>query len=99
MTNILIIWYNYLAWQYSNRKNQKNFNNLNKCAIIRKVIEEVNYEKKKYRNVKPSDIAILVSRGEENDAVQKALNALGIKSVYFSDQSSVLNKKVKNKAL
>ncbi|MCI6938563.1 MAG: UvrD-helicase domain-containing protein [Succinatimonas hippei] len=54
------------------------------------------YEKKEYRKVKPSDIAILVSCGEENDAVQKALNALGIKSVYFSDQSSVLNKKVKN---
>lgn len=51
------------------------------------------YEKKKYRKVKPSDIAILVSKGEENDFVQKELNALGIKSVYFSDQSSVLNKK------
>lgn len=55
------------------------------------------YEKKEYRKVRPSDIAILVSCGDENDVIQKELNSLGIKSVYFSDQSSVLNKKTTKK--
>ena len=33
----------------------------------------------------------------QNDVIQKELNSLGIKSVYFSDQSSVLNKKTTKK--
>lgn len=42
------------------------------------------------RDVKPSDIAILVRRASESDLMQSALQKLGISSVYFSDHSSVL---------
>lgn len=42
--------------------------------------------------VKASDIAILVSSGTQNDAIQAQLTALQIPSVYFSDRSSVLAK-------
>ncbi len=42
------------------------------------------------RRVIPSDIAVLVKTKRENAYVQKELSALGIGSVYFSDQSSVL---------
>ena len=42
------------------------------------------------RRIIPSDIAVLVRTQNENAFVQKELAALGIGSVYFSDQSSVL---------
>lgn len=42
------------------------------------------------RKVKQSDIAILVSSGDQNNRIQYYLNKLKIKSVYYSDRESVL---------
>lgn len=42
------------------------------------------------RKVRPSDIAILVRDVKENNAISKALRALNLSSVYFSDKQSVL---------
>lgn len=41
--------------------------------------------------VRPSDIAILVKSGSENDKIQQELSNLQIQSVYYSDKSSVLH--------
>lgn len=43
-----------------------------------------------YRNVKPSDIAILVRKKAENDKIVAELTGLGIQSVYLSDASLVV---------
>lgn len=40
--------------------------------------------------VKPSDIAVLVKSGTENNLIQQELRNLQIQSVYYSDRSSVL---------
>lgn len=48
------------------------------------------------RRIKPSDIAILVRSSSENQVIQNELQSLGISSVYFSDQSSVLLEGKKN---
>lgn len=50
------------------------------------------------RQVKPSDIAILVSNKKENKAVQDALKELSIQSVYFSDDESVLSTSSQSKS-
>ena len=66
------------------------------CALKIKECLEQGYIYKKTENgstrrkVLPSDIAVLVRTQSENAYVQKELSALGIGSVYFSDQSSVL---------
>ncbi|SFB87658.1 DNA helicase/exodeoxyribonuclease V, beta subunit [Marinospirillum celere] len=41
------------------------------------------------RSLQPSDIAILVRRGQEADAIRKELANRGLASVYLSDRSSV----------
>ncbi len=41
------------------------------------------------RAVKPQDIAILVNKGVEAEAVREALRDLGVRSVYLSDQENV----------
>lgn len=46
--------------------------------------------------VKQSDIAILVSSGDQNNRIQYYLNKLKIKSVYYSDRESVLLNSRKN---
>jgi exodeoxyribonuclease V beta subunit len=41
------------------------------------------------RPVKPQDMAILVNKGVEAEAVREALRTLGVRSVYLSDQENV----------
>ncbi|MGN0894748.1 MAG: PD-(D/E)XK nuclease family protein, partial [Succinivibrio sp.] len=54
-------------------------------------------EKGVKRRVKPSDIAVLVADKNQNGYIEKALRERNIRSVYFSDHSSVLaNVEVKN---
>ena len=48
------------------------------------------------RDVKPSDITILVNDAKENSFIQDALKKQSIQSVYFSDKESVLNSEDKN---
>lgn len=43
-----------------------------------------------YKKVKPSDIAVLVSSGSENEIIAKELLNINIPSVYYSDSESVL---------
>ncbi|MGN0902818.1 MAG: UvrD-helicase domain-containing protein, partial [Succinivibrio sp.] len=42
------------------------------------------------RKVRPGDIAILVSKGAESEAIQNELKSKGLQSVYFSEKGSVL---------
>lgn len=48
------------------------------------------------REVKPSDITILVNGSKENSYIQDALKKQSIQSVYFSDSESVLNSEDRN---
>ena len=52
-------------------------------------------DRTKKRKIKPSDIAILVKSGQESSQIQTALEEVGLKSVYFSDRSSVIGGDVK----
>ena len=54
-------------------------------------------EKGEERDVKPSDITILVNDAKENRFIQDALKKLSIQSVYFSDRESVLNSEKNDK--
>ena len=49
------------------------------------------------REVKPSDITILVNGAKENSYIQEALKKQSIQSVYFSDRESVLNSEKNDK--
>ena len=51
-------------------------------------------DRTKKRKIKPSDIAILVKSGQESSKIQDALEEVGLKSVYFSDRSSVIGSDV-----
>lgn len=64
-----------------------------RCLLYGKINSKGNV-----RQVKPSDIAILVSNKKENKAVQDALKELSIQSVYFSDDESVLSSSSQSKS-
>lgn len=64
-----------------------------RCLLYGKINSKGNV-----RQVKPSDIAILVSNKKENKAVQDALKELSIQSVYFSDDESVLSTSSQSKS-
>ena len=59
--------------------------------VLQQGILDSSSDKSKARKVRPSDIAILVSTGSENNCIQEALKEVNLQSVYFSDQSSVLS--------
>lgn len=54
------------------------------------------FENGEERDVKPSDITILVNDAKENSFIQDALKKQSIQSVYFSDKESVINSEDKN---
>lgn len=61
------------------------------ALLIKKILTDGKFvSKNSERPVKPSDIAILVRSANENNFVQSSLQRLGLSSVYFSDNSSVL---------
>lgn len=64
-----------------------------RCLLYGKINSKGNV-----RQVKPSDIAILVSNKKENKAVQDAFKELSIQSVYFSDDESVLSTSSQSKS-
>jgi exodeoxyribonuclease V beta subunit len=53
--------------------------------------EHITKKVQAFRPVKSGDIAILVNHGKEAEAVRKALQLVGVKSVYLSDKNSVLS--------
>ncbi|MBQ3678405.1 MAG: UvrD-helicase domain-containing protein [Succinivibrio sp.] len=55
------------------------------------VLDSVSGDKVTSRAVKPSDISILVSIGDEAKLLQSALKELNISSVYYSDKSKVFD--------
>lgn len=65
--------------------------------VKRCLLEGKIFEKGEERDVKPSDITILVNDAKENRFIQDALKNLSIQSVYFSDRESVLNSEKNDK--
>ena len=65
--------------------------------VKRCLLEGKIFEKGEERDVKPSDITILVNDAKENRIIQDALKKLSIQSVYFSDRESVLNSEKNDK--
>lgn len=65
--------------------------------VKRCLLEGKIFEKGEERDVKPSDITILVNDAKENRFIQDALKKLSIQSVYFSDRESVLNSEKNDK--
>lgn len=65
--------------------------------VKRCLLEGKIFEKGEERDVKPSDITILVNDAKENRVIQDALKKLSIQSVYFSDRESVLNSEKNDK--
>lgn len=64
--------------------------------VKRCLLEGKIFENGEERDVKPSDITILVNDAKENCFIQDALKKQSIQSVYFSDKESVLNSEDKN---
>lgn len=63
------------------------------CDVVKVLthgILDKSSDRTKKRKIKPSDIAILVKSGQESSQIQTALEEVGLKSVYFSDRSSVI---------
>ncbi|MCI5638641.1 MAG: UvrD-helicase domain-containing protein, partial [Succinivibrio sp.] len=63
------------------------------CDVVKVLthgILDKSSDRTKKRKIKPSDIAILVKSGQESSKIQDALEEVGLKSVYFSDRSSVI---------
>lgn len=59
---------------------------------VRRCLSEGRIEDKgEVREVRPSDITILVNSARENGYIQEALKKQSVQSVYFSDRESVLN--------
>lgn len=65
--------------------------------VKRCLLEGIIFEKGEERDVKPSDITILVNDAKENSFIQDALKKQSIQSVYFSDRESVLNSEKNDK--
>ena len=65
--------------------------------VKRCLLEGKIFEKGEERDVKPSDITILVNDAKENRFILDALKKLSIQSVYFSDRESVLNSEKNDK--
>ena len=68
------------------------------CDVVKVLTHGVldkSSDRTKKRKIKPSDIAILVKSGQESSQIQAALEEVGLKSVYFSDRSSVIGGDVK----
>ncbi|MBQ2268191.1 MAG: UvrD-helicase domain-containing protein [Succinivibrio sp.] len=68
------------------------------CDVVKVLTHGVldkSSDRTKKRKIKPSDIAILVKSGQESSQIQTALEEVGLKSVYFSDRSSVIGGDVK----
>ena len=68
------------------------------CDVVKVLthgILDKSSDRTKKRKIKPSDIAILVKSGQESSKIQDALKEVGLKSVYFSDRSSVIGGDVK----
>ena len=68
------------------------------CDVVKVLthgILDKSSDRTKKRKIKPSDIAILVKSGQESSQIQTALGEVGLKSVYFSDRSSVIGGDVK----
>lgn len=68
------------------------------CDVVKVLthgILDKSSDRTKKRKIKPSDIAILVKSGQESSKIQDALEEVGLKSVYFSDRSSVIGGDVK----
>ena len=68
------------------------------CDVVKVLthgILDKSSDRTKKRKIKPSDIAILVKSGQESSQIQTALEEVGLKSVYFSDRSSVIGGDVK----
>ena len=68
------------------------------CDVVKVLTHGVldkSSDRTKKRKIKPSDIAILVKSGQESSKIQDALEEVGLKSVYFSDRSSVIGGDVK----
>ena len=67
------------------------------CDVVKVLTHGVldkSSDRTKKRKIKPSDIAILVKSGQESSQIQAALEKVGLKSVYFSDRSSVIGSDV-----
>lgn len=64
--------------------------------VKRCLLEGKIFENGEERDVKPSDITILVNDAKENSFIQEALKKQSIQSVYFSDKESVINSEDKN---
>lgn len=64
--------------------------------VKRCLLEGKIFENGEERDVKPSDITILVNDAKENSFIQDALKKQSIQSVYFSDKESVINSEDKN---
>lgn len=64
--------------------------------VKRCLLEGKIFENGGERDVKPSDITILVNDAKENSFIQDALKKQSIQSVYFSDKESVINSEDKN---
>ncbi len=68
------------------------------CDVVKVLTHGVldkSSDRTKKRKIKPSDIAILVKSGQESSKIQDALEEVDLKSVYFSDRSSVIGGDVK----
>ena len=68
------------------------------CDVVKVLTHGVldkSSDRTKKRKIKPSDIAILVKSGQESSQIQTALEEVDLKSVYFSDRSSVIGGDVK----
>ena len=65
--------------------------------VKRCLLEGKIFENGEERDVKPSDITILVNDAKENSFIQDALKKQSIQSVYFSDRESVLNSEKNDK--
>lgn len=67
------------------------------CDVVKVLthgILDKSSDRTKKRKIKPSDIAILVKSGKESLQIQAALEEVGLKSVYFSDRSSVIGSEI-----
>lgn len=64
--------------------------------VKRCLLEGKIFENGEERDVKPSDITILVNDAKENSFIQDALKKQSIQSVYFSDKESVINSEDEN---
>lgn len=64
--------------------------------VKRCLLEGKIFENGEERDVKPSDITILVNDAKENSFIQDALKKQSIQSVYFSDKEYVINSEDKN---